>query len=50
MGKRDEAIRVFTEAWEAKADQLGDTPAPKGTKVGAGIDALAAEGLIDLDD
>jgi hypothetical protein len=46
---REEAIRIFTEAWEAKRAEIGRGIAPKGTKVGAGIDALAEAGLIDLD-
>jgi len=41
---RGEAVRIFTEAWEAKRAEIGRGNAPAGTKVGAGIDALIAAG------
>jgi len=39
---REALIEVLTEAWEAKRKEIGRGIAPKGTKVGAGIDAVIA--------
>jgi hypothetical protein len=39
---RSKLIEVFTEAWEAKRREIGRGIAPKGTKTGAGIDAVLA--------
>lgn len=48
MTTRQEAIEIFTEAWEAKDAETRDTGVLPiaGTRVGAGIDALIAAGII----
>lgn len=40
---REQLIEIFTIAWEAKRKEIGRGIADKGTKVGAGLDAVFAE-------
>jgi hypothetical protein len=47
MSRRDDMIEIFTKAYDDKRKEIGRGIAPPGTKVGAGIDALAEAGYLN---